>query len=85
MKEQLQQRLQELKAEYESGKKVLADLETKQTSVRETLLRIAGAIQVLEEELKKAESDTISTPAENTYPLHSEAPAIEVTPQGFEN
>lgn len=80
MKEQLQQRLQQLKAEFESGQKVLADLEIKQTSLRETLLRISGAIQVLEEELKKAESNTITTPPENTYPLPSEAPAIEVTP-----
>jgi len=30
MKQQLQQRLQELKSEYEAGKKVLADLEAKQ-------------------------------------------------------
>ena len=85
MKDQIKQRLQELKAEFESGQKLLADLEAKQTSVRETLLRIAGAIQVLEEELKKAESNTISTPSENIYPLHSESPAIEVTPQGYEN
>jgi prefoldin subunit 5 len=84
MKEQLQQRLQQLKAEFESGQKVLADLEAKQTSVRETLLRIAGAIQVLEE-LKEAESDTMTTLAENTYPLHSEVPSREVAPQGFEN
>jgi len=51
MKQQLEQRLQQLKAEYESGQKVLAELETKAANVRETLLRISGAIQVLEEEL----------------------------------
>ncbi|MEZ2240064.1 hypothetical protein [Microcoleus sp.] len=80
MKQQLQQRLQELKAEYESGKKVLADLEAKQANVRDTLLRMAGAIQVLEEELVKADSNTIHTPSENTYALDSETPAIEVSP-----
>lgn len=49
MKQQLEQRLKSLKDEFESGQKVLADLEVKQASVRDTLLRISGAIQVLEE------------------------------------
>ena len=53
MKEQLEKRLAELKAEQESGQKVLADLESKKTNIQATLLRIAGAIQVLEEELAK--------------------------------
>jgi predicted nuclease with TOPRIM domain len=53
MKKQLQQRLQDLRAEFESGQKVLAELEAKQTNVRETLLRISGAIQVLEEALSE--------------------------------
>ena len=57
MKEQLQQRLQQLKTEYESGQQVLAELETKQANVRETLLRIAGAIQVIEEELAKTDEE----------------------------
>ncbi|WP_198954369.1 MULTISPECIES: hypothetical protein [Moorena] len=47
MKEQLEKRLNQLKAEFASGQKVLADLEAKQANVRETLLRIQGAIQVL--------------------------------------
>ncbi|NET38430.1 MAG: hypothetical protein F6K19_41615 [Cyanothece sp. SIO1E1] len=55
MRERLEKRLQELKAEYKSGQQVLADLATKTTNVRETLLRIAGAIQVLEEELAQSE------------------------------
>lgn len=53
MKEQLQKRLQELRAEFESGQKALADLEMKQANLRNTPLRISGAIQVLEEELAK--------------------------------
>lgn len=51
MKEQLEQRLNTLKAEFETGQKSLAELESRQASLRETLLRISGAIQVLEEEL----------------------------------
>lgn len=53
MKEQLEKRLKDLKAEFESGQKMLTDLEAKQASMRNTLLRISGAIQVLEEELYK--------------------------------
>jgi hypothetical protein len=49
MKEQLEQRLKELRAEFESGPKMLADLESQQVNLRNTLLRISGAIQVLEE------------------------------------
>ncbi len=55
MKEQLERRLGALKAEHETGQKMLADLETQQATLRETLLRIAGAIQVLEEELGQKE------------------------------
>ena len=53
MKQQLEQRLKELKAEFESGQKVLADLEAQQANMRNTLRRISGAIQELEEELAK--------------------------------
>ena len=53
MKEKLQQRLQNLKSEFEDGQKILLDLETKQANLRETLLRISGAIQVLEEMLSE--------------------------------
>lgn len=54
MQEQLQQRLNELRSEFEAGKAMMADLEAKQTNLRETLLRISGAIQVLEELLAGA-------------------------------
>jgi hypothetical protein len=58
MKEQLERRLSELKKELESGQKTLAELEAKQASVRETMLRISGAIQVIEEELSKEQQGT---------------------------
>jgi predicted nuclease with TOPRIM domain len=48
-REKLEQRLRELKAEFESGQKMMADLEFRQANLKETLLRISGAIQVLEE------------------------------------
>jgi len=54
MKEQLEKRLEELRAEFDKGKTTLQDLEAKTVSVRETMLRLAGAIQVLQEELERA-------------------------------
>ncbi|MBW8873929.1 MAG: hypothetical protein JF614_03120 [Acidobacteria bacterium] len=53
MKEQLQKRLEELRAEFEAGQKMLTELETKRENLRQTLLRISGAVQILEEELAK--------------------------------
>ena len=49
MKEQLEQRLNELKEEFAKGQKVLAELEAKEKTTKNTLIRISGAIQVLEE------------------------------------
>lgn len=54
MKDQLQRRLKELKAEFEAGQRILADLDAKRANLQESMLRISGAIQVLEEELAKA-------------------------------
>lgn len=57
MKEKLQRRLQNLKSEFEDGQRILSELEAKQANLRETLLRISGAIQVLEEVLSEASED----------------------------
>ncbi len=63
MKEQLEKRLVELKVEYESGQKILQDIELKlaelekrKADLSDTLLRISGAIDLLEEVLGKDES-----------------------------
>jgi hypothetical protein len=65
MRERIESRLAELKAEFEAGQKMLAELESKQASLRDTLLRISGAVQVLEEELAK-ESQPADLPANGT-------------------
>ena len=57
MNDQLKERLSELKVEYEAGQKLLLELEAKQVSTQQTLLRISGAIQVLEELLSQTEGD----------------------------
>jgi hypothetical protein len=47
----VQARLAELKAEYLVGEEKLRELLGQEAAVRETLLRISGAVQVLEEVL----------------------------------
>lgn len=53
MRDQLEKRLSELKKEFEEGQKMLSELESRRENLRQSLLRISGAIQVLEEELAK--------------------------------
>lgn len=58
MKEQIEQRLQQLQQEFESGQQMLAELQNKQADLQQTLLRISGAVQVLQEMLQaKAEEE----------------------------
>ena len=45
----MQKRLEELRAELEKGQRHLEHLERQRQDTRETMLRISGAIQVLEE------------------------------------
>ncbi|WP_405066400.1 hypothetical protein OG558_32445 [Kribbella sp. NBC_01510] len=56
--EQVQARLDELRREYQVGDGRLRELLQQETALRETLLRISGAIQVLEELLRAGSDDT---------------------------
>jgi hypothetical protein len=49
MRKQIEERLAELRQEYDAGRRMLADLEARQVELQQTLLRIGGAVQVLEE------------------------------------
>jgi hypothetical protein len=49
MKERVVARLQQLKTEFDTGQQMLADLDQKRVTLEQTMLRISGAIQVLEE------------------------------------
>jgi hypothetical protein len=51
----LEKRLDTLRDEYAKGQQQLALLDQKRAEVRDTLLRISGAIQVLEELLTSSE------------------------------
>lgn len=48
-RERIAHRLEDLWSEYRAGRKVLADLEAEQAKLNDTLQRISGAIQILEE------------------------------------
>ncbi len=58
MQKKLQQRLDELKNEFEKGQAKLQELQQQQTHLHETLLRIGGAIQVLTELLEKEAAES---------------------------
>jgi len=49
MNEQIEKRLHTLEEEYQNGRRMLAELEAKESGLRSSLLRISGAIQVLRE------------------------------------
>jgi predicted nuclease with TOPRIM domain len=53
MKSEIKVRLEELKEEYKKGEERLNALEQETTNLSNTMLRISGAIQVLEELIKK--------------------------------
>ena len=54
LRAQLEERLTALRGELAAGRRLLADLQARQAEVVDTLLRIDGAIGVLEEELAAA-------------------------------
>lgn len=58
----VQARLQALHLEYSSGNAKARELERQQAQLNEVMLRISGAIQVLEETLAEAEQPQASQP-----------------------
>lgn len=61
MREQLERRLEVLRKEFAAGRIKASELEQQQATLHQTLLRISGAIQVLEEELKAQPQDAAHT------------------------
>lgn len=55
MKDMLIKRRDDLKAQYAKGQAQLAEAESRVQTLRETLLRISGAIQVIDETLAEAD------------------------------
>ncbi|AKB18628.1 MULTISPECIES: PASTA domain-containing protein [unclassified Methanosarcina] len=84
MKAQLEQRLVELRAEYESGQKILQDIEIKlvelenrKKNLKEVLLRISGAIELLEEVLGEENKSNIPD-VPGSEALSPEVPGTEI-------
>jgi predicted nuclease with TOPRIM domain len=57
MREQVETRIENLRAEYRAGQEMLVELEQRRANLQVTLARISGAIQVLEELLQGSYSD----------------------------
>lgn len=69
MKSEIKSRLKELKEEYKKGQERLLALEQETTNLSNTMLRISGAIQVLEEltgDDSSLNSKTVKTDLERT-------------------
>lgn len=62
MQERIEERLEELRSELSEGDQVLRDLQKRSDSVRRQMLRISGAIQVLEELQAEYKGDAGSVP-----------------------
>ena len=58
MRRQIEARLVSLRREYEMGVVQVQELESRLVSLRQTVIRISGAIAVLEELLSSQECDT---------------------------
>ena len=52
LRNRIETRIANLRREYESGQKVLAGLESQRAGLKQTLLQIEGALQVLSELLE---------------------------------
>jgi predicted nuclease with TOPRIM domain len=79
MRDELQARLELLRKEWETGGTRLRELERQQAQLSETMLRISGAIQVLEELVEAATESGESRPqtdgAASTAETEDEVPA----------
>jgi hypothetical protein len=76
MNDQIEKRLHTLEEEYQNGRRMLAELEAKESALRSSLLRISGAIQVLREFLPEEPSQP---PPPAGVSLEDIAPATPVS------
>jgi hypothetical protein len=74
MREQMEDRLYTLQAEFKAGQEMLAELDAKQAHLRSSLLRISGVMQVLEELLSQGASG--SQPSDTGEPQDTRLAAV---------
>jgi hypothetical protein len=82
MREQVQARLQALKAEWATGQTKLRELELQQLRLREVLLRVRGAIQVLEEVLGQGKPEGPSPPQDALAGQREPSQAVDPEKEG---
>ena len=71
MREQVETRIENLRAEYRAGQEMLVNLEERRANLQVTLARISGAIQVLEELLQGSHSDAETINIDRTRRIHN--------------
>src|SRR5262249_42943162 len=69
MKEEIENRLKALTAEFKAGQEMLAELDTRRSNIQMTLTRISGAIQVLQELLQQENSENQGTETASKTPM----------------
>jgi len=67
---ELERRLTELRSEFEAGRRLEVDLQARLSEVSQTVLRVSGAIQVLEE-LLSADGSRNGAPANTAVEVPS--------------
>jgi len=67
LRDTIERRIGELREEFESGRRLQAELQARQDELARTLLRISGAIQVLGEVVADADAAT-AEPADAAAP-----------------
>jgi hypothetical protein len=77
MREEIQARLEELKKELETGQAELQKVEMQRTYLHETVLRISGAVQVLEELLGEGERTGAAPGEKHPAPAKADEPRKE--------
>jgi septal ring factor EnvC (AmiA/AmiB activator) len=68
VREQAQSRMRELQREYDRGEQQLRELVLQEAALRETLLRISGALQVLRELIAAENSENQEAAAPEPAP-----------------
>lgn len=76
----MRERLAELRAEFEKGQQRLQLLDQQRAELRDTLLRISGAIQVLEEMLRQESQDGSDSHIGQNGHQETDLAGVEVRP-----
>lgn len=71
LKNKCEERLKTLRSEYEAGQKMLSELDQKRQKLAETVTRIEGAMQILQELIAEEEQAQSNGKGEGARPAQS--------------